>query len=78
MAKERLTQETDEIKSLVGIVVERVCRGEAPAELVALYKTMKPKQFAYWLHGFFCGYLHRKEKYQMDIFKFLEKVSKEN
>jgi hypothetical protein len=78
VAKQKSTQEIDPAKELVGIIVERICSGEAPAEVIALYKTMEPKLFTYWLHGLCCGYFYSKELRQTTIFQFVKEVREKN
>jgi hypothetical protein len=64
--------EDDKFKSLVAFIVEKILHDEAPEPAVILYRTMGPKLFAYWLHGFYCGYSQDKKLVSSELFQFLK------
>lgn len=78
MAKKQLSQETDPAKALVASVVARVVVGEAPQEIIDLYKSMKPENFYFWLYGCICTSIYHKELRKTEIFKFLKEVREAN
>jgi len=62
-----------ELKTFVANVFEKIQRGDAPQEVVALYQQMKPANFAFWLHGFSCAMSKQPLLHTSEIYRFLRK-----
>ena len=69
--QEIFEEQRDEIKTLVGKIVGMIKAGETPNELVVLYRSMKPENFAYWLHGYYCAAGKHEALKRSEIFRFL-------
>jgi len=67
-------QTENETKRAVGIILEKIRTSEAPVELIRLYEEMQPKNFAFWLHGYFWGSSRKLKLHSLNAFRFLEEI----
>lgn len=66
----------DEIRKTVFEIFRKVKAGDAPQQLIDLYKGMKPSEFSFWLHGFCCALSKDKEMRNSELVKFLREEMK--
>lgn len=64
-------EEFIDINSLIETIHSKIISGEAPAELIAIYEKMRPENFGFWLHGFYCGIETNQAIYSSQICQFL-------
>jgi len=74
MADNIVGENEDEVKRAIGVILEKIRISEAPGDLIRLYETMKPKNFAFWLHGYFWASSQKLKLYSPDAYRFLEEI----